>query len=37
MAQGIAPAPAADETTTGPAYLMAIDPDGNTLLVDRHV
>lgn len=27
----------ADETTTGPAFFMAIDPDGNPVLVDQHV
>ena len=27
----------ADEATTGPASLMAVDPDGNTILVDQHV
>lgn len=27
----------ADETTTGPASLMLLDPDGNTILVDQHV
>ena len=27
----------ADENTTGPAYLMLTDPDGNTILVDQHV
>jgi len=27
----------ADETTTGPAYFVAVDPDGNTILVDQHV
>lgn len=27
----------ADETTTGPASFMVIDPDGNTLLFDQHV
>lgn len=27
----------ADETTTGPASFMAVDPDGNPLLVDQHV
>ena len=27
----------ADEATTGPASLMAIDPDGNTILLDQHV
>jgi len=27
----------ADETTTGPASFMAVDPDGNPILVDQHV
>ncbi len=27
----------ADESTTGPASFMVVDPDGNTLLVDQHV
>ncbi|MES0808337.1 VOC family protein [Roseibium sp. SCPC15] len=27
----------ADETTTGPASFMLIDPDGNPILVDQHV
>ena len=27
----------ADETTTGPASFMIVDPDGNTILVDQHV
>jgi lactoylglutathione lyase len=27
----------ADENTTGPAYFMIMDPDGNTILVDQHV
>src|SRR5688500_7815677 len=27
----------ADETTTGPASLMLLDPDGNTILLDQHV
>jgi len=26
----------ADETTTGPAYIMLKDPDGNMILVDQH-
>ena len=26
----------ADEATTGPASFMAVDPDGNTILVDQH-
>ncbi|MDP1663017.1 MAG: VOC family protein [Phycisphaerales bacterium] len=36
-ARGLTPNPAADESTTGPAYLMLIDPDGNPILVDQHV
>ena len=36
-AQGVELAPAADETTTGPAYFSAVDPDGNVILVDQHV
>jgi len=27
----------ADEATTGPASFMAVDPDGNPILVDQHV
>ena len=27
----------ADEDSTGPAYFMIADPDGNTILVDQHV
>lgn len=27
----------ADETTTGPASLVLIDPDGNPVLIDQHV
>lgn len=27
----------ADENTTGPASFMALDPDGNPILVDQHV
>ncbi len=27
----------ADESTTGPAYLMLTDPDGNPILIDQHV
>ena len=35
--QGVQLAAEADETTTGPAYFMAIDPDGNPVLFDQHV
>ena len=27
----------ADESTSGPAFLMLMDPDGNPILVDQHV
>ena len=27
----------ADESTTGPASFIALDPDGNPILVDQHV
>ena len=27
----------ADESSTGPASLMILDPDGNTILLDQHV
>lgn len=36
-AQGVELSPEADETTTGPAYFSAVDPDGNVILVDQHV
>ena len=35
--QGVALSPEADETTTGPGYFMAVDPDGHPVLVDQHV
>ena len=35
--RGITPTPAADESTSGPAYFMIKDPDGNTLLFDQYV
>ena len=36
-ASGVALMAEADESTTGPASFMAVDPDGNTILVDQHV
>jgi catechol 2,3-dioxygenase-like lactoylglutathione lyase family enzyme len=27
----------ADEATTGPAHLVVVDPDGNSILIDQHV
>jgi len=35
--QGVELLSEADESTTGPASFMAVDPDGNTVLVDQHV
>jgi len=35
--QGVEFISEADEATTGPAYFMAVDPDGNPILVDQHV
>lgn len=26
----------ADEATTGPAHLVLVDPDGNTVMIDQH-
>jgi lactoylglutathione lyase len=34
---GLALTAEADETTTGPASLMLVDPDGNPILIDQHV
>jgi len=36
-AQGVQMMSEADESTTGPASFMAVDPDGNPILVDQHV
>lgn len=36
-AQGVTLVSEADERTTGPASFMAVDPDGNPILVDQHV
>lgn len=36
-AQGLTLQTEADETTTGPASFVIIDPDGNPILVDQHV
>jgi catechol 2,3-dioxygenase-like lactoylglutathione lyase family enzyme len=35
--EGIKFAVEADEKTSGPAYLMVADPDGNQILIDQHV
>src|ERR1017187_2355036 len=36
-AQGVQMVNEADESTTGPASFVAVDPDGNPILVDQHV
>jgi catechol 2,3-dioxygenase-like lactoylglutathione lyase family enzyme len=36
-AQGMTLVSEADENTTGPASFIAVDPDGNPILVDQHV
>ncbi|NNE35783.1 MAG: VOC family protein [Rhodothermales bacterium] len=35
--QGVAFESEADESSSGPASFVVIDPDGNTILVDQHV
>lgn len=36
-AQGVQLQQEADENSIGPAYFLAVDPDGNPILVDQHV
>ena len=36
-AEGVELLQEADESTTGPASFLAVDPDGNPILVDQHV
>ena len=36
-AQGVQFMNEADESTTGPTSFIAVDPDGNPILVDQHV
>jgi len=36
-AQGVEIMSEADESTTGPASIMVVDPDGNPILIDQHV
>ncbi len=36
-AKGVVLQTEADEGTTGPASFVAVDPDGNPILVDQHV
>ncbi len=35
--KGVALLSEADESSTGPASFMFMDPDGNTILIDQHV
>lgn len=35
--QGVPFTTEADESTSGPAYFVVVDPDGNPILVDQHV
>ncbi|MNY80543.1 hypothetical protein D3C86_2216320 [compost metagenome] len=35
--KGVVLAARADEASTGPAYIIAIDPDGNPILIDQHI
>lgn len=37
QAQGVEFQSEADESTTGPASFVVVDPDGNPILVDQHV
>lgn len=36
-AQGLQLSAEADESTTGPAHFVAVDPDGNPVMLDQHV
>jgi lactoylglutathione lyase len=36
-AQGVVMLTEADETSTGPASFVVVDPDGNPILIDQHV
>jgi len=36
-AQGVEIQTEADESTTGPASFIVLDPDGNPILIDQHV
>lgn len=36
-AKGIAIHTETDESTTGPAHCVVVDPDGNPILIDQHV
>lgn len=36
-ARGLSPTAEADPSTTGPAYMVIADPDGNPILIDQHI
>ena len=36
-ARGVEIKTTADEASTGPAYIVLADPDGNPILIDQHV
>ncbi|MBK8232617.1 MAG: VOC family protein [Candidatus Eisenbacteria bacterium] len=36
-AKGVGFQTEADETTSGPAHFVVVDPDGNPVLVDQHI
>jgi predicted enzyme related to lactoylglutathione lyase len=36
-ASGVSMIAEADESSSGPASFMIVDPDGNTILIDQHV
>ena len=35
-ASDITPVSEADDSTTGPAHIVVVDPDGNQILIDQH-
>ena len=37
VGKGLTLATKADESSTGPAFLTLLDPDGNPILIDQHV
>jgi catechol 2,3-dioxygenase-like lactoylglutathione lyase family enzyme len=37
LSRGLALATKADESTTGPASIVLVDPDGNQIFIDQHV
>ncbi len=35
--RGLVPTTEADETSTGPASMVLVDPDGNPIVIDQHI